>query len=116
MPPHQQQRPGSSRLCQLQLMNSVRFTAGPNGTVLKPLVHARVVTHRGSVQLRTARIKSGGAEYRRFRNRLEYGLGTFPRAVSRDGGVGVVRTTPSARVLTARRCRSQRRARRSKAT
>ncbi len=44
MPPHQQHRPGSSRLCQLQLMNSVRFTAGPNSTVPKSLVHARAVT------------------------------------------------------------------------
>ncbi len=44
MPPHQQHRPGSSRLCQLQFMNSVRFTAGANSTVPKSLVHARVVT------------------------------------------------------------------------
>ncbi len=64
MPAQQQHRPGSSRLCQLQLMNSVRFTAGPNSTVPKSLVYARAVTHRGSVQLRTARLKSCGAEYR----------------------------------------------------
>ncbi len=44
MPPHQQQRPGSSRLCQLQLMNTVRFTAGANSRVPKWLVHAPVVT------------------------------------------------------------------------
>ncbi len=44
MPTQQQHRPGSSRLCQLQLMNSVRFTAGANGTVPKSLVHARAVT------------------------------------------------------------------------
>ena len=44
MPLHQQHRPGSSGLCQFQLMNSVRFTARPNGTVPKSLVHARAVT------------------------------------------------------------------------
>ncbi len=40
MPP-QQHRPGSSRLCQIQLMNTARFTAGANSAVPKSLVHAR---------------------------------------------------------------------------
>ncbi len=38
MPAQQHHRPGSSRLCQLQLINTVHFTAGPNGTVAKSLV------------------------------------------------------------------------------
>ncbi len=78
---------GSSRLGKLQLMNSGHFTAGVNSTVPKSLVHARALTHRGSVQLRTARITSCGAEYRRFRNRLEYGTLIPPRAASGVGGV-----------------------------
>ena len=115
MPPQQQHRPGSSRLCRLQLINTVHFTAGANDTVAKSLVHAPVAIRRDSVQLRTVWLKSSGAQYRRFRNRLEYGSGTSPRAASRHWGVGSARTKPSARVLTARRCRSQRRARRNKA-
>ena len=55
MPPQQPGESVSSWLCQIQLMNTVRFTAGANSTVAKSLVHARAVTHRGSVQLRTAR-------------------------------------------------------------
>ena len=96
MPPHQQYQLGSSRLGQIQLMISVRFTPSPNSTVPKSLVHARVVTHRSSVHLRTARLTSGGAQYRRFRNRLEYGSGTFPRAASRHWGVWGSRARDSA--------------------
>ncbi len=36
--------------------------------------------------MNTLRIKSCGAEYRSFRNRLDYGSGISPRAVSRDWG------------------------------
>ncbi len=44
MPPQQKHQLGSSRLGQPQVLNTVRFTAGPNSTVPKSLVHARVVT------------------------------------------------------------------------
>ena len=87
MPPHQQHRPGSSRLCQIQLMNSVRFTDGPNSTVPKLLVLARAVTHRGSVQLRTAWLKSCGAQFRDFHNRRKCGIGkALPAAQVAWGG------------------------------
>ncbi len=103
MPPQRQHRPGSSRLCKLQVMNTVGFTAGANSRVPKSLVHARVVIHRGSAQLRTASLQSCGAEYRRFRNRLEHGTLIPPPSQLRCWGPRTARTR-HARHLTCARC------------